>query len=62
MVAPRPTILEMAEGSEHLVAPKVLLPLPIAAGDDEIADILESRRRAVRLLGPVRAELTDTRI
>ena len=59
MVVPGPTILEIAEGPEHLVAPKVLLPVAIAAGDNQIADILESRRGAMRLLGTVGAEFSD---
>ena len=59
MVVPRPTIFEIAEASEQLVAPKALLPVAIAAGNNQIADILESRRVAMRLLRAVGAELSD---
>src|SRR5688572_13206100 len=59
MVISRPIILEIAEGSEHLAAAKVLLPVAIAAGNNQSPNILESRRVTMRLLGPVGTELSD---
>ena len=57
VVVAAPAVLEVAQRAEHLIAATVAVPVAIAAGDDVVAGVLESRAGAIGMIRPVVAKL-----
>src|SRR6185503_10105742 len=60
VVAPEPAVLDVAERPQCLVAPVVILPVAVAATNDEADQVFESRGAAIGRLRSIRAKLAGT--